>query len=82
MPARRSALRVLQKTPCKEQLGLYNRCLFVSPDTKQVMTWGRASKPLSSALSNEIMFCINSVLGWQILGEESPDVFVELVKHC
>lgn len=56
--------------------------MSVNPDTKQVMTWDLASKPLSFALSNEIMFCINSVLGWQILGEESANVFVELVKHC
>ena len=56
--------------------------MSVNPDMKQVMTWGLASKPLSSVLSNEIMFCINSVLGWQILGEESANVFVELVKYC
>lgn len=56
--------------------------MSVNTDTKQVMTWDLASKPLSFALSNEIMFCINSVLGWQILGEESANVFVELVKHC
>lgn len=54
MPARSSALRILKKILCSDQLGHFYRCLSIQTQNRW---WVGSSKTLSFSLNSEIVLC-------------------------